>query len=110
MRFISRVLRTQKGEGRLAALVVALMFVAMAAFTIGQSGIDALFFDRVGAQALPVMYLLQGGRPLARLVAIDNTANEIALSPARSFARRLTWLRPRLPSRIRLFGCWRPIS
>jgi hypothetical protein len=55
MRFISRVLRIQKGEGRLAALVVALMSVAMAAFTIGQSGIDALFFDRVGAQALPVM-------------------------------------------------------
>jgi hypothetical protein len=49
MRFISRVLRIQKGEGRLAALVVALMFVAMAAFTIGQSGIDALFFDQVGA-------------------------------------------------------------
>jgi hypothetical protein len=39
MRFISRVLRIQNGEGRLAALVVALMFVAMAAFTIGQSGI-----------------------------------------------------------------------
>jgi hypothetical protein len=49
MRCISRVLRIQKGEGRLAALVVALMFVAMAAFTIGQSGIDALFFDQVGA-------------------------------------------------------------
>jgi hypothetical protein len=31
------------------------MSAAMAAFTIGQSGIDALFFDRVGAQTLPVM-------------------------------------------------------
>jgi hypothetical protein len=35
------------------------MFAASAALTIGESGVDALFFDRVGAQALPVMYLLQ---------------------------------------------------
>lgn len=73
MRFISRVLRIQKGEGRLAALVVALMFVAMAAFTIGQSGIDALFFDRVGAQALPVMYLLQGGATFVAMLALTGT-------------------------------------
>ena len=35
------------------------MFAASAALTIGESGVDDLFFDRVGAQALPVMYLLQ---------------------------------------------------
>jgi hypothetical protein len=49
------------------------MFVAMAAFTIGQSGIDALFFDRVGAQALPVMYLLQGGATFVAMLALTGT-------------------------------------
>jgi hypothetical protein len=77
MRFISRVLRIQKGEGRLAALVVALMFVAMAAFTIGQSGIDALFFDRVGAQALPVMYLLQGGATFVAMLLLTGTLGRL---------------------------------
>ena len=77
MRFISRVLRIQKGEGRLAALVVALMFVAMAAFTIGQSGIDALFLDRVGAQALPVMYLLQGGATFVAMLALTGTLGRL---------------------------------
>ena len=69
-------------EGRLAALVVALMFVAMAAFTIGQSGIDALFFDRVGAQALPVMYLLQGGATFVAMLALTGTLGR--LGPRRS--------------------------
>jgi hypothetical protein len=77
MRLISRVLRIQKGEGRLAALAVALMSVAMAAFTIGQSGIDALFFGRVGAQALPVMSLLQGGVTFVAMLALTGTLGRL---------------------------------
>jgi hypothetical protein len=58
MRF-ARLFRIQRGDGRRVALVVGVMFAASAALTIGESGVDALFFDRIGAQALPVMYLLQ---------------------------------------------------
>jgi HEAT repeat protein len=35
--------------------------VSSASVAIGESGIDALFFDRVGTGSLPVMYLLQAG-------------------------------------------------
>jgi len=61
MGFASRTLRIRTGEGRIAALLVGLTFASMAALTVGESGIDALFFDRVGTDALPLMYLLQGG-------------------------------------------------
>lgn len=57
---VARALRVRAGEGRLVALVVSLTFVSMAAITVGESGVNALFFDRVGARALPLMYLLQG--------------------------------------------------
>lgn len=57
---LSRVLQIRKGEGRTVALVVALMFLSVAGLTIGESGISALFFDRVGPDSLPVMYLGQG--------------------------------------------------
>lgn len=60
MSALSRVFQVRPGEGRPVALVVSLMFVSVATLTIGESGISALFFDRVGAAELPTMYLLQG--------------------------------------------------
>jgi hypothetical protein len=64
------------------------MSVAMAAFTIGQSGIDALFFDRVGAQALLVMSLLQGGAPFVAKLALTGTRSQPPISRARHVAGR----------------------
>jgi HEAT repeat protein len=46
------------------------MFVSSASVAIGESGIDALFFDRVGTRSLPVMYLLQAGATFAVMLAI----------------------------------------
>jgi HEAT repeat protein len=83
MGLASRLLRIQKGEGRLAGLVVGLTFVAMTAFTVGESGINALFFDRVGAQALPVMYLLQGGASFVVMLALTGTLGR--LGPRRAY-------------------------
>ena len=40
--------------------MTALSFVGMAGLAIGQSGANALFFDRIGTDALPLMYLAQG--------------------------------------------------
>src|SRR5918999_4382219 len=57
---LPRVLRIQPGEGRTVGLMVALFFAATAGVTIGESGTSALFFERIGAEALPVMYLALG--------------------------------------------------
>jgi HEAT repeat protein len=83
MRLASRLLRIQKGEGRVAGLVVGLAFVAMTSFTVGESGINALFFDRVGVQALPIMYLLQGGASFVVMLALTGTLGR--LGPRRAY-------------------------
>ena len=77
MSVASRVFRVQKGEGSVVALVVGLTFVFLSSGTIGESGIDALFFDRVGPQALPVMYLLQGGASLIVMFALTGSLGRL---------------------------------
>ena len=73
----SRLLRIQPGEGRLVALVVSLATVSMTVFAIGESGVDALFFDRVGAQALPQTYLLQGSVAFAVMLALTGVLGRL---------------------------------
>jgi hypothetical protein len=82
MRF-ARIFRIQSGEGRLVALIVGMMFVASAALTIGESGIDALFFNKVGAQALPVMYLLQGAAAFLAMLVLTGILGR--LGPRRAY-------------------------
>jgi HEAT repeat protein len=57
---IERTLKIRPGERRLVLPMTTLAFVGMAGLAIGQSGANALFFDRVGTDALPAMYLAQG--------------------------------------------------
>jgi HEAT repeat protein len=66
----SRALRIREGEGRTVTIVVTLMFVSMAAIAVGESGIDALFFDRIGTHALPLMYLLQAGATFLAMLGL----------------------------------------
>jgi HEAT repeat protein len=68
---LSRLFGIQRGEGRTVALVVAFMFVSVAGLTIGESGIDALFFDRIGPDSLPVIYLAQGAVGIAGMLALS---------------------------------------
>jgi HEAT repeat protein len=70
---LSRVLQVRPGEGRTVALVVGLMFVSVATLTIGESGINALFFDRVGPDELPTMYLLQGAVGVVGMLVLSGT-------------------------------------
>jgi HEAT repeat protein len=49
------------------------MFLASGGLTIGESGVNALFFDRVGPQALPVMYLAQGVTGLVAMLALSGS-------------------------------------
>jgi HEAT repeat protein len=83
MGFASRTLRIRTGEGRLAALLAGLMFVSMAAIAIGESGIDALFFDRIGTDVLPQMYLLQGGATFVAMLGLTGVLGRIG--PRRSY-------------------------
>jgi len=57
---VQRLLKIHPGETRLVVSMTALSFVGMAGLAIGQSGANALFFDRIGTDALPLMYLAQG--------------------------------------------------
>jgi hypothetical protein len=66
----ARVLRIAPGEGRIAGLVVALAFFAMASATLGESGIDALFFERIGTDSLPAMYMLQAAATFVAMLAL----------------------------------------
>jgi len=50
--------------------IVGLMFVASAGLTIGESGVNALFFERIGPEALPAMYLAQGVTGLVAMLVL----------------------------------------
>jgi hypothetical protein len=68
--FASRALRIRAGERRITAIVVALMFVSLSVIVIAESGINALFFDRIGTDALPLMYLAQAGSTVVAMFAL----------------------------------------
>lgn len=81
----SRLLRVRPGEGRIVGLVVGMMFVASAGVAIGQSGIEALFLERLGTDALPVLYLVQGATGLATTLAL--TGSLARLDRRRAYVR-----------------------
>jgi HEAT repeat protein len=75
---LRRVLRIQPGEGRTVGLVVTMAFVAIASLTIGESGTNALFFDRIGPDALPIMYVAQGATGLVAVLALTASLTRFA--------------------------------
>src|ERR687892_544064 len=77
MAFVARVLRVRPGEGRVTALMVGLAFVSTASLSIGESGISALFFERVGADSLPYVYLLQGATTFIIMLGLTGTLARI---------------------------------
>ncbi|MDP9184850.1 MAG: hypothetical protein M3O29_04160, partial [Actinomycetota bacterium] len=70
MNAVGRTLKIQPGESRLAGSIIALCFLVMSGQAIGQSGVTALFFERIGTDALPLVYLLQGGGALAVMLVM----------------------------------------
>jgi CRP/FNR family cyclic AMP-dependent transcriptional regulator len=69
--FVGRALRIRPGEGRVVAILVGLAFVSLAGITIGESGISAVFFERIGPRSLPVMYLIQAAVAFATMLALS---------------------------------------
>ena len=80
MGFASGVLGIRPSERRTVALVATLMFVTLAGITIGESAINALFFDRIGTQALPLMYLAQAGATLVAMFALTTVLERVVAS------------------------------
>jgi len=70
---LASILRIRPGEGRMVGSVVGLLFVASAGLTIGESGVNALFFERIGPDALPVMYLAQGVTGLVAMLVLTGS-------------------------------------
>ena len=77
------LLRVESGEGRTVLLVMAAMFVGTAGHTIGESGVGALFFEHVGADALPTIYLAQGATGLVAMLVL--TASMGRAEPRRAY-------------------------
>ena len=73
MNALAGILRIRPGEGRMVGSVVGLLFVASAGLTIGESGVNALFFERIGPDALPVMYLAQGVTGLVAMLVLTGS-------------------------------------
>ena len=60
MSAIQRTLKIRPDETRLVLWMTSLSFVGMAGLAVGQSGANALFFDRIGTDALPGLAALLG--------------------------------------------------
>lgn len=70
---VTNLLRVEPGEGRTVLLVMAAMFVGTAGYTMGESAVGALFFEHVGADALPTIYLAQGATGLVAMLVLTGT-------------------------------------
>jgi HEAT repeat protein len=75
---LGSALGVRTSERRTVALVATLMFVSLAGSAIGESAVNALFFDRIGTQALPLMYLAQAGTTLVAMFALTAVLQRVA--------------------------------
>src|SRR5262245_52232805 len=57
---VQALFKIQPGEGHVVGLLVTLMLCTQAGSGVGNSGIQALFFARLGVELLPAMYVVVG--------------------------------------------------
>jgi len=60
MKRLAELFAIRPEEGRLAALLVALMLITSLGTTLGGTGVETLFFARFGVAYLPLIYMIQG--------------------------------------------------
>jgi len=60
MKRFAEVLKIRPGEERMATLIILVMLFTSAGFTLGNTGVETLFFSRYGVQFLPYMYMALG--------------------------------------------------
>lgn len=64
------LLNIHTDESRIAALVIGVMFLTSAGFTLGSKGVETLFYTRYGVEYLPYMFLLSALLSLATTLAM----------------------------------------
>lgn len=69
---IRTTLNIHTGESRMVLLVIGVMLLTSAGFTLGSTGVEALFFARFGVEYLPYMYMVLGA--LSLLTSLGITA------------------------------------
>ncbi|HEX9124106.1 MAG TPA: Npt1/Npt2 family nucleotide transporter [Actinomycetota bacterium] len=77
MNAIAGALKIHTGESRLVVAMVGLSFTVSFGQAIGLSAADALFFERIGTDVLPVMYLLQGGTAFALMLGLTGALGRV---------------------------------
>jgi len=60
MKRLAEVFKIHPGEERMAVLIIGVMLFTSAGFTLGNTGVETLFFARYGVQFLPYMYMALG--------------------------------------------------
>lgn len=69
---IRSLLNIHADESRMTVLVIGIMLLTSAGFTLGSTGVEALFFARFGVEYLPYMYMMLG--TLSFLTSLGITA------------------------------------
>lgn len=69
---ILRALKIRPGEGTVALLVVAMMFVVWSGFAIGGNAIEGLLFARFGPDALPYLFVGLGFATAALMLGLNS--------------------------------------
>jgi hypothetical protein len=80
------LLNIHADESRMASLVIGVMLLTSAGFTLGSTGIGTLFLMRYGAQYLPYMYL-----PLGIISLVTSLGITILLGRVRREALYIYW-------------------
>jgi len=69
---VLRALKIRPGEGTVALLVVAMMFVVWSGFAIGGNAIEGLLFARFGPDALPYLFVALGFATAALMLGLNS--------------------------------------
>jgi len=75
---VASLLQVRSGEGRFAALTALMMLVSGAGIAIGISGAESLLLSRVGAEALPRLYIVLGVVTIFTTLAITTLLGRIS--------------------------------
>ncbi|MFL5768185.1 MAG: HEAT repeat domain-containing protein, partial [Actinomycetota bacterium] len=67
-----RALKIRPGEGGVAGLVIAMMFVVWSGFAIGGNAIEGLLFARYGPDALPYLFVALGVGTAAVMLGLNS--------------------------------------
>lgn len=80
MKRLTDLFGIRPNETRLAGLIVALMLLTALGSGIGTSGVEALFFARLGTSSLPLIYMIQGVLTLVVTLAVSGLSSRFSRS------------------------------